>query len=274
MSMMRPLPVMMIMMMSALPLAACQTSTGGAAPVAVEGQPVPLTSVDKQDLQPVNNTDPNIPLNGSLEKRVESLERQMRDAQPTLKKVDAMETHFKTLSLELGKITETYVQNTKGEAPSVAPSKEPKDIVKESKVESKKESVKEPKKASVSKDVAAVGASLSVVAVRIGEQPKGITRIVLDTTRATEIRYDLDNGEKLLVIDVPKAAWKGQSSSSVRSALVKSYRATDDKDGTHLVIELKQTARVVATARLSPDHAKGHGAGAGNRVYVDIASAK
>ncbi len=32
-----------------------------------------------------------------------------------------------------------------------------------------------------------------MTSVRIGEQSKGITRIVLDTTKAAEIHYDLDN---------------------------------------------------------------------------------
>ena len=106
----------------------------------------------------------------------------------------------------------------------------------------------------------------AVTSVRIGEQPKNITRIVLDTTKPAEIHYDLDNGEGLLVIDIPKAKWSTTESQTFKkSPLIKSFKAVTDDTGAHFVTELKRKAKVVATARLSP------GAGSGNRVYIDIA---
>jgi hypothetical protein len=108
-----------------------------------------------------------------------------------------------------------------------------------------------------------------VTSVRVGEQGKDITRIVLDTTKAAEIHYDLDNTEGLLVIDIPKAKWSTTESQNYpKSPMVKSFKATSDGSGAHFVTDLKQKAKVIATARLAPSGTSG------NRVYIDIAPAK
>lgn len=203
-----------------------------------------------------------------LERRVEMLEGQMKSAQPTLKKVEVMEAHFKTLSLELGRIATTY------NVPEIAPVETAQPVsvpVVKKEVESPKVGKVETKPAPTpkKKEIASADAALAVTSVRIGDQPKDVTRIVLDTTRPAEIHYDLDNGEGLLVIDVPKSAWSTTESLTLKkSPMVKSFHASHDDAGAHLVVELKQTAKVVATARLKPS------GDSGNRVYVDIAPAK
>jgi hypothetical protein len=194
-----------------------------------------------------------------LEKRVQHLEGQMNAAQPTLKKVEMMETHFKALSLELDRIATSY------------PSDEPAVVVKEAPKEAapqKKEPVKaEVKKAEPAKSVPA--GVLAVTSVRVGEQSKNITRIVLDTTKPAELRYDLDNSEGLLVIDIPKSQWKATEELAFKnSPMIKAFHATQDDNGAHLAIDLKQDAKVVTTARLTPSGSSGH------RVYVDIAPTK
>ncbi len=199
-----------------------------------------------------------------LEGRVAALEGQMKAAQPTLKKVEVMETHFRALSSELDKIAASY------ETPVVAApvAAEPvADVQKEAVVEKPAVLKKETPKVK-EKKAAVVSDKLSVTSVRIGDQPKDITRIVLDTTKSAEIHYDLDNGENLLVIDIPKSEWATTESMDFKkSPMVKSFHASHDETGAHLVINLKQTAKVVATARLKPS------GDSGNRVYVDIAPA-
>lgn len=197
----------------------------------------------------------------NLETRVSALEQQMKTAQPTLKKVEAMETHFKALSFELDKIAETYkieepvAENLKASSPvTVAPAPQPAE---------KPVEKREVKKA------APVPTGFSVTSVRIGEQTKNITRIVLDTTKPAEINYDLDNVEGLLVIEIPKAGWSTTTSQVFqKSPMVKSFKALDDEKGSRFVADLKQKAKVVATARLSPSGTSGH------RVYIDIAPAQ
>lgn len=246
-----------------LALAGCQAVPSSS------GQPVPLSPVEKQDLSAPTPPSPSSP--ASLEKRVEALEGQMKAAQPTLKKVDAMETHFKALSLELGRIATTY-DMTAAAAP-VAPASVKAPESHETKAQPHKNTDVTKKEAPVAKRSAGTShaetGSLAVTSVRIGEKPKNVTRIVLDTTKAAEIHYDVDNGEGLLVIDVPKAQWKTTDSfPTQKSAMVKSFHATSDDAGSHLVVNLKQAAKVISTARLTPDKSSG------NRVYIDIAPVK
>lgn len=204
----------------------------------------------------------------SLAGRVSTLEDQMKSAQPTLKKVEVIETHFKTLSLELGRISQTYSQPLDMKDEKIVVAEAPVPVVKEQEVEKPVVKKVEPAKEVEKKPVVADG-KLAVTSVRIGEQAKEVTRIVLDTTKPAEIRYDLDNGEGLLVIDVPNAGWVATESLALKkSPMVKSFRATQDDTGAHMVVELKQTAKVVATARLNPSGASG------NRVYIDVAPAK
>lgn len=238
----------LVLSVAVLSLAACQAAPAAQQPVELVHPPVAEGAAGY----------------AGLEKRVSVLEGQMKDAQPTLKKVEVMETHFKALSLEMGRIAQTY------EVPAAAVESIPAPVVAPASVPTVKKA--EPKKVEVKsspkKDAVPAGV-LAVTSVRIGEQPKEITRIVLDTTKPAEIHYDLDNGEGLLVIDVPTAKWSATESQTLKkSPMVKSFHASQDDTGAHLVLDLKQTAKVIATARLTPSGASG------NRVYVDIAPAK
>lgn len=47
----------------------------------------------------------------------------------------------------------------------------------------------------------------AVTGIRTGLQPKGITRIVLDLSGPTPHHSDLDNEEKLLLVETPEAGW-------------------------------------------------------------------
>ncbi len=211
-----------------------------------------------------------------LETRVQTLESQMRVAQPTLRKVDAMESHFKALSLELDQISKNYnVDEAPVMAAPVADVVEKQELVPAAAAPVKAPEPKkiEPKKAEPKKEEAKAPVVPSnvfaVTSVRVGEQSKDVTRIVLDTTKAAEIHYDLDNTEGLLVIDIPKAKWSTtESQTFAKSPMVKSFKASSDESGAHFVTDLKQKAKVIATARLAPS------GNSGNRVYIDIAPAK
>lgn len=242
----------------ALALSACQTAAPPAA---------------NKDIAPVNTVPPIVD-DGQyrvLEQRVQTLEGQMKSAEPTLKKVDAIESHFKALSLELDKISSTYNVDTAPAAVAApVPAVTSKQVFVPPVAEVKKAEVKkpEPKKAEV-KEPAVKSDVFSVTSVRVGEQGKNITRIVLDTTNPAEIHYDLDNTEGLLVIDIPKAKWATTPAQSFpKSPMVKSFKAISDDSGAHFVTDLKQKAKVIATARLAPSGTSG------NRVYIDIAPAK
>lgn len=261
----------------------------------------PLTSADREADQKVERKDSSGPVTveqklQALENRVHFLESQMNASQPTLNKVEAMDRRFQELSGDLktirgGGAVPATPYLTKGSWVE-AGSSQVKDTKKTSpKAETvKKTPVKKAGKADVIKPVAiepkpaaklpaekgidqAGSTHSAVTSVRIGPQKNGATRIVLDTTQASALHYDLDNGEKILVIDLPQNSWKseadkvishGAEGSASDSLLVSSYHASEDESGAHLILKLKEASKVTATARLTP--AGGHG----HRVYVDV----
>lgn len=82
--------------------------------------------------------------------------------------------------------------------------------------------------------------------LRFGEHPDK-TRIVLDTSDNVAFRYDLDNKEHILVIELPGMGWGTVAQTSVQnSMLVQSYQASSDgQGGTRLAIQLKEDAQVM-----------------------------
>lgn len=244
---------------SVLALTACGSSPQG------DGSSMPKNPVPLVETAPVDGN-----RLAGLEARVGSLETQMNEARPTLKKVEVMETHFKALSFELDRISETYKA-----APQVAPPTPQKSVVVApaptptpvTKPETKKPVVKKAEAQKETPKNESNGAE--VTSVRIGEQKGEITRIVLDTTKPADLHYDLDNGEGLLVVDLPKNKWNATKRMTLKnSPMVKSFEGTSDENGAHLIIQLKQTAKVATTARLNPSGSYGY------RVYLDLVPAK
>lgn len=86
----------------------------------------------------------------------------------------------------------------------------------------------------------------SVRQIRFGEHPDK-TRIVLDISDEVAFRYDLDNEEHILVIELPGLGWGTAAQTVVQnSVLVKSYQASSDgQGGTRLAIQLKKDAKVM-----------------------------
>lgn len=92
---------------------------------------------------------------------------------------------------------------------------------------------------------AATGSSVTVNRLRLGEH-QDKTRIVLDVSGPATYRYDLDNGENLLVIELPDAGWSGPTQwQSDKSPLLSSYAVyTANGGGSRIVIQLKKGTEV------------------------------
>lgn len=210
----------------------------------------------------VDSLDANV---SGIESDVAGLQTDMTKAKPQLAKVDSMERHFRQLSLELDRINNTYGVDAVPSKPAPAKVEKAPLAPKPKPVEAKPlPPVSEPK----AKPVAAKKSSvpLQVQQVRVGEQANGKTRIVLDTSAAAKINYDIDNGEKILLIEVPDASWAAKQSQTLKAGgLVSSYKAESDGNGSRLIVQLKGPAQVVSTSRLDPSD------GAGYRVFLDLA---
>ena len=109
-------------------------------------------------------------------------------------------------------------------------------------------------------------ASSSVTNVRFGEHSDK-TRVVLDTSNNVTYSYDLDNRERILMINLPGVSWQGAQQMQVyNSPVVSSYNVMPDGQGGHQVImQLKVPAQVMWSQALAPGGSQGH------RVVFDIA---
>jgi len=89
------------------------------------------------------------------------------------------------------------------------------------------------------------GGMVSIKRLRTGEH-KDKTRIVLDASGPTNYRYELDNDEKLLIIDLPSSSWSGNNHSSIKkSPLIASYSAhSSPEGGSRVVIQLKKKTSI------------------------------
>jgi len=108
-----------------------------------------------------------------------------------------------------------------------------------------------------------------VTSVRIGEHGSK-TRLVMDLTAKTkpDFKYDLDNAEKLLLVDLPSSGWGGaESGKPANSPLIESWSVQKGANGgSALAIQLKKGARILSTEFLK---AEGKDPA---RLVMDIAS--
>ncbi len=98
-----------------------------------------------------------------------------------------------------------------------------------------------------------VAATETVKGVRIGEHGSK-TRLVIDLTGKTkpEVSYDLDNAEKLLLVDMPGASWAGDKSGAPKSsAFITGWSVQEGaKGGSNLAVQLKKDAKILSTEYL------------------------
>lgn len=84
----------------------------------------------------------------------------------------------------------------------------------------------------------------TVFDVRVGTHPDK-TRIVLDVNAKTPFNVDIDNGEKIMLVDLPGAKWSAANSKSFnKKAIARSYTVETTDDGVLLAFQLKRAANV------------------------------
>lgn len=101
--------------------------------------------------------------------------------------------------------------------------------------------------------------------VRVGEHP-GKTRIVLDVSGKTSFTADLDNQERILVIEIPEAGWTTALQKDFSaSPLLSSYRveALGDR-GSLLIFQIKKPATIAYKAAMD------NPGGKTQRIVIDL----
>jgi hypothetical protein len=94
----------------------------------------------------------------------------------------------------------------------------------------------------------------AVTGIRTGLQPKGITRIVLDLSGPTTHHSDLDNEEKLLLVEMPEAGWSAALNGTFADAPLLVSWTTEplpDGKGTRLVLQLRDKVEIVSDSSLT-----------------------
>ena len=94
----------------------------------------------------------------------------------------------------------------------------------------------------------------AVTSIRTGLQPKGVTRIVLDLSGPTPHHSDLDNEEKLLLVEMPEADWSTALNGTFADAPLLVSWTTEplpDGKGTRLVLQLRDKVQIVSDSSLN-----------------------
>ena len=109
-------------------------------------------------------------------------------------------------------------------------------------------------------------AGQNVISIRIGEHPDK-TRIVLDASGKPQYSYDLDNNEKIFIVELPGTGWTATAQQTFSSSpLLQSYRTDSlNGNGTRLIIQLKKAASVAYSSKIG-----GKQAGQ-ERIVIDLA---
>jgi hypothetical protein len=121
---------------------------------------------------------------------------------------------------------------------------------------------KEEKAAVEQKTDAGVSGS-SVTGIRVGEHP-GKVRIVLDLSGASNFSAEIDNNEKVLLVDLPNTAWTTDMEKVFKNPLVKAYIAQKNENGVTLAVKLAAPAKLVMSTKLPPNQTYGH------RIALDV----
>lgn len=105
--------------------------------------------------------------------------------------------------------------------------------------------------------------------VRFGNHDGGKSRMVIDVSAASSFTFDIDNDEKLMVVEIPGTVWDaGPITRQLQDhPLVQSMASSPDgAGGTRVVLQLKAPAKVLWSQAIPP------AGGQGNRIVIDISS--
>lgn len=204
-----------------------------------------------------------------LERAVQDMRNDFDNVSPAIRRLMAIEGEMQTLISELKKVNE----GVSAPAPVVST---PQNIINTKPIGQKtppvaatpapapKAEVKAPPKIET-KTPPPVTGQAAIYDVRVGEHP-GKTRIVMDVNSKAEFSVDIDNSEKIMIVEFPKAGWSANTARNFAgSPYIASYKAEAAGDGTLVIFQLKQAAKVAYK-----DDLKG-ASGTSRRVVIDVA---
>ncbi len=185
-----------------------------------------------------------------LRNEVVRLQAEVDALRPHMQKVDVIDQQLKQIAGELNRIDGKYGL---AETPKPTPQK------------AKAKPIKKPvKKASTpSQSMKVTGGEKEVGRVRFGKVGNA-TRVVLDLGAPAKFTTDLDNEEKLLIIELPNTKYNAKAQGS-GLGVVKNYNGETASDGTaQVILQLNSAVKISESHSLPPNGPYGH------RVYLDL----
>ena len=111
------------------------------------------------------------------------------------------------------------------------------------------------------------GSNAMVSGIRVGQHPDKV-RVVFDVTKKTSYSADLDNGENILVVEMPDAKWKTPTTYESFGTLpvVKSYKVEPFNDGAGnlFILQLKKNTQILMQGKFPAL------SGGGERIVIDL----
>jgi hypothetical protein len=102
----------------------------------------------------------------------------------------------------------------------------------------------------------------AVTAMRVGKHPDK-TRIVLDVNGKTDFTAELDNAEKVLLVELPGASWSAPAEQVFDDPVISSCRTEKADAGTRLICALKKETALVYKGAIE-------GETGGSRIVIDL----
>lgn len=116
----------------------------------------------------------------------------------------------------------------------------------------------------VKKSAPATSGQPTVYDLRVGEHSDK-TRIVMDVNSKTDFSVDIDNNERIMIVDLPNAGWDARTSQTfAKSLFISSYKVEKSDNGHIVIFQLKKNAKIGYKADL-----KGF-EGTSRRLVLDI----
>ena len=109
----------------------------------------------------------------------------------------------------------------------------------------------------------------AIQGVRFGSHEGGKSRMVIDVSAMPTFTYDIDNNERILMIEIPGTVWNAGPVTKViqDNPLVQSMAAAPDgQGGTRVILQLSAPAKILWSQAIAPSGTQG------NRIVLDIAA--
>lgn len=209
-----------------------------------------------------------------VEDAVVDLRREFEVLKPSIVRLAAVETDIQSLIKEL----EVLLQDAPASSAPVPLSRNQYEQTPTLKVEQLNPSPRPPpelkttpiskkQKKPPTRPIAKTFSGTAALNFRIGEHTNKV-RVAFDTNNKIPFDIDLDNEEKLIIIELPNARWEGKKSQAFKhSKLLESLsiEPLNDNNGSLLVLSLRKQAQIVQEKILSPDKTSPY-----YRVYFDL----